>query len=115
MKSKPVFCLGLRSEASVPVVQRRRRATNDDRAVFRGRRCHVGVDPVVPIKAFFDIGGAGRNSDAMAMDRPIYRSRDPRPGLHRGHRPATKLHAHQLRSPGSLYAPKFISNRLRPP
>src|SRR4029077_20130325 len=28
---------------------------------------HVAVDPVLPVKAFFDIGGAGHNSDAMAI------------------------------------------------
>jgi hypothetical protein len=28
---------------------------------------HVSLDPVLPIKAFFDIGGAGHSSDAMAI------------------------------------------------
>jgi phage terminase large subunit len=28
---------------------------------------HVAVDPVLPVKAFFDIGGAGHSSDAMAI------------------------------------------------
>jgi phage terminase large subunit len=32
-----------------------------------GRIGHVPLDPVLPVKAFFDIGGAGHNSDAMAI------------------------------------------------
>ena len=28
---------------------------------------HVAVDPILPVKAFFDIGGAGHSSDAMAI------------------------------------------------
>ena len=32
-----------------------------------GRIGHVAIDPVLPVKAFFDIGGAGHNSDAMAI------------------------------------------------
>ena len=32
-----------------------------------GRIGHVPVDPVLPVKAFFDIGGAGHNADAMAI------------------------------------------------
>jgi phage terminase large subunit len=32
-----------------------------------GRICHVPLDPVLPVKAFFDIGGAGHSSDAMAI------------------------------------------------
>jgi phage terminase large subunit len=31
------------------------------------RIAHVAVDPVLPVKAFFDIGGAGHSSDAMAI------------------------------------------------
>ncbi len=27
----------------------------------------VGADPILPIKAFFDIGGSGHNADAMAI------------------------------------------------
>jgi phage terminase large subunit len=33
----------------------------------QGRIGHVAVDPVLPVKAFFDIGGAGHGSDAMAI------------------------------------------------
>jgi phage terminase large subunit len=33
----------------------------------QGRIGHVAVDPVLRVKAFFDIGGAGHNSDAMAI------------------------------------------------
>jgi phage terminase large subunit len=33
----------------------------------QGRFGHVAVDPVLPVKAFFDIGGAGHSSDAMAI------------------------------------------------
>jgi phage terminase large subunit len=33
----------------------------------QGRIGHVAVDPVLPVKAFFDIGGAGHSSDAMAI------------------------------------------------
>jgi phage terminase large subunit len=32
-----------------------------------GRIGHVAVDPVLTVKAFFDIGGAGHSSDAMAI------------------------------------------------
>jgi phage terminase large subunit len=32
-----------------------------------GRIGHVPIDPVLPVKAFFDIGGAGHHSDAMAI------------------------------------------------
>ena len=32
-----------------------------------GRIGRVPVDPVLPVKAFFDIGGAGHSSDAMAI------------------------------------------------
>jgi phage terminase large subunit len=32
-----------------------------------GRIGHVTIDPVLPVKAFFDIGGAGHSSDAMAI------------------------------------------------
>ena len=28
---------------------------------------HVAIDPILPVKAFFDIGGAGHSSDAMAI------------------------------------------------
>ena len=34
---------------------------------MQGRICRVGVDPVLPVKAFVDIGGAGHSSDAMAI------------------------------------------------
>jgi len=33
----------------------------------QGRIGHVAIDPVLPVKAFFDIGGAGHSSDAMAI------------------------------------------------
>ena len=33
----------------------------------QGRIGRVAVDPVLPVKAFFDIGGAGHSSDAMAI------------------------------------------------
>jgi phage terminase large subunit len=32
-----------------------------------GRIGHVPIDPVLPVKAFFDIGGAGHSSDATAI------------------------------------------------
>jgi phage terminase large subunit len=32
-----------------------------------GRIGHVPLDPMLPVKAFFDIGGAGHSSDAMAI------------------------------------------------
>ena len=32
-----------------------------------GRIGHVPIDPVLPVKGFFDIGGAGHSSDAMAI------------------------------------------------
>ena len=36
-----------------------------ERARKDGRIGHVAVDPVLPVKAFFDIGGAGHSSDAI--------------------------------------------------
>jgi phage terminase large subunit len=33
----------------------------------QGRIGHVAADPVLSVKAFFDIGGAGHSSDAMAI------------------------------------------------
>jgi phage terminase large subunit len=33
-----------------------------------GRIGHVAVDPVLPVKAFFDIGGAGHSSVAMSRN-----------------------------------------------
>jgi phage terminase large subunit len=38
-----------------------------EQARQQGRIGHVAVDPVLPIRAFFDIGGAGHSSDAMAI------------------------------------------------
>ncbi len=38
-----------------------------EQARQQGRISHVAVDPVLPVKAFFDIGGAGHSSDAMAI------------------------------------------------
>jgi phage terminase large subunit len=33
----------------------------------QGRICKVAADPLLPVKAFFDIGGAGAKADAMAI------------------------------------------------
>jgi len=33
----------------------------------QGRIGHVALDPILPVEAFFDIGGAGHNSDATAI------------------------------------------------
>jgi phage terminase large subunit len=33
----------------------------------QGRICKVSADPLLPIRAFFDIGGAGNKADAMAI------------------------------------------------
>ena len=33
----------------------------------QGRICRIAADPLLPIKAFFDIGGSGANADAMAI------------------------------------------------
>ena len=38
-----------------------------EQARQEGRICRVAVDPILPLKAFFDIGGAGHSSDAMAI------------------------------------------------
>ena len=38
-----------------------------EQAKQQGRICRVSVDPILPVKAFFDIGGAGHSSDAMAI------------------------------------------------
>jgi phage terminase large subunit len=38
-----------------------------ERARQEGRICRVSVDPMLSVKAFFDIGGAGFKSDAMAI------------------------------------------------
>lgn len=32
-----------------------------------GRICHLAADPLLPLRAYFDIGGAGNTSDAMAI------------------------------------------------
>jgi len=33
----------------------------------QGRIGQVAIDPILPVKAFMDIGGAGHSSDAMAI------------------------------------------------
>jgi phage terminase large subunit len=38
-----------------------------EQARQQGRIGHVAIDPILPVKAFFDIGGAGHNADAMAI------------------------------------------------
>jgi len=38
-----------------------------EQARQQGRICRVSVDPILPVRAFFDIGGAGSKSDAMAI------------------------------------------------
>jgi phage terminase large subunit len=38
-----------------------------EQARQQSRIGHVAVDPILPVKAFFDIGGAGHSSDAMAI------------------------------------------------
>jgi phage terminase large subunit len=38
-----------------------------EQARHQGRIGHAAVDPVLPVKAFFDFGGAGHSSDAMAI------------------------------------------------
>jgi phage terminase large subunit len=38
-----------------------------EQARQQGRIGHVAIDPILPVKAFFDIGGAGSKSDAMAI------------------------------------------------
>lgn len=37
------------------------------KAKTQGRICRVGEDPVLPIRAYFDIGGSGKRSDATAI------------------------------------------------
>ena len=50
---------------------------------------HVAVDPVLPVKAFFDIGGAGHSSDAMAIWIAQFVGREIRLlDLHQGYRTA---------------------------
>jgi hypothetical protein len=49
-----------------------------------GRIGHVPLDPVLPVKAFFDIGGAGHNSDAMAIWVCQFVGREISTRLHRG-------------------------------
>ena len=38
-----------------------------EQARQEGRICRAAVDSILPVKAFFDIGGAGHSSDAMAI------------------------------------------------
>jgi phage terminase large subunit len=38
-----------------------------EQARQQGRIGHVAIDPILPVKAFMDIGGAGHSSDAMAI------------------------------------------------
>jgi phage terminase large subunit len=38
-----------------------------EQARQQGRIGHVAVDPILPVKAFMDIGGAGHSSDAMGI------------------------------------------------
>jgi phage terminase large subunit len=38
-----------------------------EQARQQGRIGHVAVDPILPVKAIMDIGGAGHSSDAMAI------------------------------------------------
>ena len=58
----------------------------------------------VPIKAFFDIGGAGHNSDAMAIWIVQFIGRAIRVlDYIEGKGQPLSYYAHQLRSPGSFY------------
>jgi phage terminase large subunit len=60
-----------------------------EQARQQGRIGHVAIDPVLPVKAFMDIGGAGHSSDAMALcGRPQLlqaREMDPRRDQGRPH------------------------------
>jgi hypothetical protein len=38
-----------------------------EQARQQGRICHVGIDPILQVRAFFDIGRAGSKSDAIAI------------------------------------------------
>jgi hypothetical protein len=38
-----------------------------EQARQQGRIAYVAIDPISPVKAFMDIGGAGHSSDAMAI------------------------------------------------
>jgi phage terminase large subunit len=50
---------------------------------------HVAVDPILPVKAFFDIGGCWTQLRCdVDLDRPIRGPRDQVVGLHRGRRTA---------------------------
>src|SRR5215469_2788271 len=53
----------------------------------QGRIGHVAVDPILPVKAFMDIGGAGHSADAMAIWICQFVGRE----IHRGYWPAARL------------------------
>ena len=78
----------------LPVVQRRRRATNDDRAVFRSGRADQGV---------LRHRWRWPQPDAMAIWIVQFIGRAIRVLDHiEGKGQQLSYHAHQLRSPGSL-------------
>ena len=54
-----------------------------------GRITLVTKDPLLPIKAFCDLGGPEQNRCLCHVDLPVRRHRDPRPGLLRGCRRTT--------------------------
>jgi phage terminase large subunit len=49
-----------------------------EQARQQGRICHVGIDPILQVRAFFDIGGAGSKSDAMAIWLALFLGREVR-------------------------------------
>jgi hypothetical protein len=68
----------------------------------QGRIGHVAVDPILPVKAFFDIGGAGHSSDATDRGRIFCK---PRTSLSRSSLPL----AGSVRRPIALVALSYLS------
>jgi phage terminase large subunit len=74
-----------------------------------GRIGRGSADPLLPIRAFIDIGGSGATADAYHLDRPMGRARNPRPRPLRKRRPGASLSRQWLREQevrkGHLYFP----------
>jgi phage terminase large subunit len=67
----------------------------------QGRIGKVSADPILPIRLFWDIGGAGAKSRCVRdMGRAVGRAGDPRARLHRGPGPGARLYTNELRHRG---------------
>jgi phage terminase large subunit len=62
--------------------------------------CFVPLDPVMQVRAYFDIGGTGARADAVAIWLSVCRAENQRPGLLRGARATLSVHLDWMRSRG---------------